>query len=348
MKEFQAKMQIINNLIILLLTSLFIGFSSGTHEMGPPAGEADQVGVAFYNVENFFDTIDSKLDDDEFLPSSLRKWNTYKYYKKLNNFFKAVSMCNNGMEPPAITGLCEIENANVLEDICTKSLLKYDNYSFIISEGLDERGISTAMLYRPDVLTLLNYESWIPPGIHSDSMKTRALLYGSFRFRSDTLHVVICHWPSRRGGTLSSEKRRIKVATFLKNKLDSLPVYSKILIMGDFNDEPNSLSLKIITKAVHDDKTGNEFVNVSKSESGSYKYQGTWYLFDQILISDELLNTKKGLKYRKESYKVIRNKFLLTSDLKYKGQRPASNWWGYKYQGAFSDHLPVVAILDAN
>jgi len=348
MKEFQEKMQIINNTILLLLGSLFIGLSSGTHEMRPPTGESDHIGVAFYNVENFFDTIDSELNDDEFLPSSTRKWNTYKYYKKLNSFFKAISMCNNGMEPPAITGLCEIENENVLKDICSKSLLKYDNYSYLISEGLDERGISTALLYRPGVITLLHSESWIPPGIHSECMHTRALLYGCFRFRSDTLHVVICHWPSRRGGALSSEKRRIKVARFLKSRLDSLPGYSKILIMGDFNDEPNSLSLKIITKADPAEKKVNEFVNVSKSESGSYKYHGTWYLFDQILISDELLNSKSGLKYRKDSYKVITNKFLLTDDLKYKGQRPASSWWGYKYQGAFSDHLPVVAILDAN
>ncbi|MDZ7738587.1 MAG: endonuclease [Bacteroidales bacterium] len=306
--------------------------------------------LMFYNLENLFDTLDSKLDDDEFLPSAARRWNTYKYYRKLNNIFKVVALCNEDMVTPDLIGLCEVENKAVLEDLCRRTYLYRDNYGYLISEGKDQRGISTALLYKKDRLGLISTESWSPLRGDGTYMFTRAVLYSSFHYAGDTLHIMVCHWPSRRGGAIASEYKRKALASFIKRKVDSIGIDKKLIIMGDLNDEPYSESVNKVLAAVseEDSTKGLQLVNVSstgKDSKGSYKYQGTWYLFDQFILSSSLFDAPRGLYYRNNSFRIVNDDALSTEDTSYKGVRPYSTWWGYSYSGGFSDHYPVTIKL---
>lgn len=312
--------------------------------------QGDALRLMFYNVENFFDTLDSELDDDEFLPLSPRKWNSYKYYRKLDNISRVIMLCSNDMELPDLLGLCEVENAGVLRALCRKTNFSCEDYAYLISAGNDERGINTALLYKKDKLNLLRTESWQPLDQDKKLLNTRAILYSSFIYGHDTLDVVVCHWPSRRGGVISSDSRRELVASFLRDKIDSIGTDRKMIIMGDLNDEPSSESVSSVLGAVirTDNEGGAELINIAADGrlwKGTYKYRGTWYHFDQIIISGSLLETDSGLCYERGSFRIINNKALLADDETYRGVRPYSTWWGYDYAGGFSDHLPVIAGL---
>ncbi|MDT8401062.1 MAG: endonuclease/exonuclease/phosphatase family protein [Bacteroidales bacterium] len=315
-----------------------------------PDSQRDALQVMFYNVENLFDTLDSSLDDDEFLPGSPRKWDSYKYYRKLNNIFKVIMLCSNDMEAPDLVGLCEVESPGVLGDLCEKTYLSREAYGYVISTGRDERGINTALLYRKEKLDLLSTESWCPVSADETLLNTRAFLYTRFKYDNDTIDVIVCHWPSRRGGTIPSEIRRKAVASYLRAKIDSIGNDRKIIIMGDLNDEPTSESVCEVldAKLKINNKRSDYLVNTvldGNSWPGTYKYQGTWYHFDQIIISGVLLESDSGLYYRRNSFRVINSGVLLTDDTSYRGLRPFSTWWGYDYTGGFSDHLPVTAGL---
>lgn len=349
-KNKRVKMPKINKLLLLLILGAMVFLAANDFNRATQGRTTDGLNIMFYNVENFFDTLNSDLDDDEFLPVSPRRWNSYKYYRKLNNVFKVLVLCGNDMAPPDIIGLCEVENENVLKDLCEKTFLARDNYDYMISKGRDGRGINTALLFRKDRLSLLSVASWRPLADDGTRMITRAILYSRMKYRSDTLDVMVCHWPSRRGGAIESEGRRKLVASYLKEKVDSLGARRKVIIMGDFNDEPASASLHEVMRAVPPGVQEKNAVLINPGaglnySKGSYKYQGTWYLFDQVLLSPSLYRSESGLDYRKGSFRIVDNNALLTEDASFKGLRPYSTWWGYNYTGGFSDHLPVTVQL---
>lgn len=337
----------------LLLPVFLIGIiilPGSVLKTGSQAGGENDLDIMFYNVENFFDTIDSDLDDDEFLPLSPRKWDSYKYYSKLNNVYKVILLCGRDMSSPDIIGLCEVENEKVLEDLCKKTYLYRDGYDYLISAGMDERGINTALLFKRDILQLISSASWYPVNEDGTYMVTRAVLYSRLKYGDDTLDIIVCHWPSRRGGAIESENRRKSVASFIKEKVDSLGIDRNIIIMGDLNDEPGSDSVYNVLKAVYEgeERNNDDLVNTGstyKNGEGSYKYQGSWYLFDQIVLSSSLYRSEDGLYYEKQSYRIVNREVLLTEDTSYRGLRPYSTWWGYRYTGGFSDHLPVTIRL---
>lgn len=350
MRNNLVKMLKINKLLLPLILIVVIIFTANEFNTGSQAGQNNGLNIMFYNVENFFDTLNSDLDDDEFLPVSPRRWNSYKYYRKLNNVFKVIVLCGNDMSSPDIIGLCEVENENVLKDLCEKTFLARDNYAYVISKGRDGRGINTGLLFKKDRVSLLSAASWCPVNHDGTLMITRAILYSCIKYRRDTLDVMVCHWPSRRGGAIESESRRKLVASFLKEKVDSLGPGRKIIIMGDFNDEPGSVSLHEVMKAVQPGEQENNSVLINTGSGpdngkGSYKYQGIWYLFDQVLLSPSLYSSESGLHYRKESFRIVDDDALLTEDASFKGSRPYSTWWGFSYAGGFSDHLPVTISL---
>ncbi len=342
-------MLIINRYIHILVLpaivfTVLITGGNGYHNTG------EKTDIMFYNVENLFDTIDSDLDDDEFLPYAERNWNTWKYFRKLNNIFKVLALGGTDMKCPDIIGLCEIENESVLNDLCTFTGLSRDEYDFVASGGNDTRGIKTALLYNKKTSRLLHSESWEPVTEKGTYLITRAVLYAALSTGTDTLHIIACHLPSRRGGVLESDKRRKEVASFIKMKIDSLGPRKKIVIMGDMNDEPQSVSVSTILSAVQSDKASlnDLLINVSKAGNsipGTYKYRGTWYLFDQFIISGSMLQAEKGICYLKDSYRIIDNPSILKEDLSYKGYYPAGTWRGYRYAGGFSDHLPVAISI---
>jgi len=339
-----------NKLIIIVIFLGVVIFPYSDFQPGSQSRNMKTLDIMFYNVENLFDTLDSELDDDEFLPQSQRRWNSFKYYRKLNNVFKVIALCSSDMSTPDFIGLCEIENHNVLDDLCKRTHLYQDKYGYVISEGKDERGINTALLFKEDILRLISSTSWCPIDEDGTHMETRAILHSSFAYGVDTLDIIVCHWPSRRGGAIESANRRRKVAYFLKSKIDSLGKDSKIIIMGDLNDEPDSDSVYKVLQAKEAGMEGSNNILVNTGSGymnavRSYKFQGTWYMFDQMILSTSLYQSERGLYYEKQSFRIVDEDVLLTEDNSYKGFRPYATWWGYEYTGGFSDHLPVTIRL---
>jgi endonuclease/exonuclease/phosphatase family metal-dependent hydrolase len=308
--------------------------------------------VVFYNAENFFDTRnDSLTDDDEFTPEGARHWNYPKYKSKINNLYKTFIALGN-WSPPALIGLCEVENRQVLTDLVNNSPLSKFNYSVIHSNSPDKRGIDVAILYDSERVKILKSRYF---GITREGLFTRDILYCMARMGKDTCHFLINHWPSRSGGQLETEPLRLAAASCLREIADSLFIsYSqpKIIIMGDFNDEPHdaSLFLQLQAKTDTSNASSDYLYNLSfapeKSKiKGTVKFRGEWTLFDQIIVSGSLLVSGKGMYVEPPGYHIFGESFLLVPDEQYNGLKPFRTYNGYIYQGGFSDHLAVYIDL---
>ncbi|MDA3954456.1 MAG: hypothetical protein PF485_12480 [Bacteroidales bacterium] len=340
-----------NFLITILLTIIV--------HSGQSQNQHDSYKIMFYNVENLFDTFDDSLiNDEEFLPKGDRYWNTYKYYSKLNNIYKVIVAVGE-WNSPAIIGICEIENKKVISDLVNNTPLVKFEYKIIHEESPDHRGIDVALLYRDKLFTPLKYKAIpinFPGNIES---RTRDILYVKGVVKNtDTLDVFVNHWPSRWGGQLESEDRRIYVASVLKAKVDSIfksNPKSNIVIMGDFNDYPENKSIKNILDAKQEFSqiTGNALYNLSSTISktnniGTYKYQGEWGILDQFIISGNLLNKRNKMFTSIDDIHIFSPDFLLETDKAFFGYKPNRTFVGYKYNGGYSDHLPTYLILNFN
>ena len=315
---------------------------------------SDSIRVMFYNVENLFDTIDDTIvDDNEFLPSGLRNWTLKRYYNKLNSVFKTIAGAGS-WSPPEIIGLAEIENEGVLKDLLEKTYLAKYNYGVIHEDSPDLRGIDVCLLYRKDIVQIINQNSWIPENYHNGDFLSRSVLYAKCLVKEDTVHFIVNHWPSRIGGELNKGDLRLDIARMVKEKSDSILEESggkaKIIIMGDFNCEWDDEEIQILTGSGIDiSKSGLNLVNLSEQTAkdgvGTYKYQGKWELLDQIIVSEYLVYCKSGYYTNRELFRVFSDNFLLRIDLKYPGKTPFSTFLGHSYLGGYSDHLPVILSL---
>ncbi len=310
---------------------------------------AEEFRIGFYNVENLFDTIDNKDKfDEEFTPQSKKKWNTERYYKKLNDLAKIVD----AIEYPAILGLCEVENKLVLEDFIGETSLRDHRYTFVHFESPDARGIDVALLYQRKLFTVLNKEKItidFPKSIVGDKpYSTRDILHveGIFNNR-DTLHLYVNHFPSRRGGLEESEPKRIYVAQQLRKSVDQ--VFSNnnnanIIIMGDFNDETNNNSIMktLNAKPVLHNIAFTDLVNCSAGADaegkGTYNYRGNWNMLDQMIVSGNLFN--KESKIQTGEFGMFQEEWMMFKSDKY-GWTPNRTYGGPNYYGGYSDHLPV-------
>jgi len=308
------------------------------------------VRLMFYNVENLFDINNDTLkDDDDFLPGGLMRWNFARYRKKINSLYKTIVAAGE-WNPPAVVAFCEVENRKVLEDLIYGTYLSKYNYRIIHEESPDQRGIDVCLIFRKDCAGLLDYRYWIPSGINSEDFTSRSILYTKLVISTDTVHLIVNHWPSRRGGVLAGEGLRIKIAAMIREKADSIlkrsPTGARIIILGDFNSTPDDREMKSL---VAPSDSGIFLVNLSENLSaegiGTYRYMGTWEMIDQVIVSDRLLTCNKGLYTDAKMLSVFRPDFLLKKDPKYPGYSPLSTYRGYRYQGGFSDHLPVLIDL---
>lgn len=318
----------------------------------------EQYRIVSYNVENLFDyKNDSTTNDDEFTPQGQRAWNYEKYQKKLSRISKVIAAIGEG-QPPFAIGLCEIENEKVLTDLTRYSPLKMLNYQFVHFESPDRRGIDTGLLYQRTLFRPFHSEPIAVLFKNYPNSTTRDILYVAGLFcGTDTLHIFVCHFPSRLGGELQSESKRCDAATTLKAKTDSISTSSpnaKIVIMGDFNDYPNNKSMSEILKA-RMPKEGeiipSELYNLTKRldenpNIGTHKHQAEWGILDQIIVSGALLVTENGLSTTPISAKIFSADFLLENDEKYLNKKPFRTYVGFKYNDGFSDHLPI--FLDLN
>jgi len=308
------------------------------------------VRLMFYNVENLFDIYDDTLkDDNDFLPGGLMRWNLTRYNKKINSLYKTIVAAGE-WNPPAVVAFCEVENKKVLEDLVYGTYLSKYNYRIIHEESPDQRGIDVCLIFRKDCTDIINYRYWIPSGIKSEDFTSRSILYTKLVIGRDTVHLIVNHWPSRRGGVLAGEDLRMKIAAMIREKADSIIERSskgaKIIILGDFNSTPDDQEMKSL---IAPSESGTFLVNLSErlavNGQGTYRYMGIWEMIDQVIVSNNLLNCKKGLYTEVNLIRIFKPEFLLCKDPKYPGFTPLSTYRGYRYQGGYSDHLPVLLDL---
>ncbi len=296
--------------------------------------------LAFYNVENLFDTKDDpKTHDNEFLPNGKKRWNNKKYQEKLSHIYKTLMQVK-GLKKLSIIGLAEIENRKVLNELLYKTPLYREKYKIIHQDSPDERGIDVALLYREEEFKVINHQ-FIRVFFEDDKRdKTRDILYAKgIIFDRDTLHVYVNHWPSRYGGYMKTKGKRERAATILAQHMDSIYHVNPnalCVAVGDFNDKPKDSSIKTLLK-----ETKNVYLyNLLRDrKDGTVKYRSHWNLFDQILVSRNLTNKNHHIQVQNAS--IGKFPFLMEKDYRNGGNKPFRTYLGYKYNGGYSDHLPV-------
>ena len=316
----------------------------------------DSFRLAFYNVENLFDTIDSPNTlDSEYMPNSSLKWQTQRYFAKQKNIARVVE----AMNFPAIMGMAEVENRRVLEDLIAQPALASKNYGIVHFESPDERGIDVAMIYRKSEFEVKKQKTH---GIKFPNIddKTRDILEvsGLLMGHPDKvgrggieLTVFVNHFPSRRGGAEESEPNRIYVASVLRKAVDSLfqkNPNARIVIMGDFNDEPNNNSLtKTLGAAEWQRETAKDVPSaalynlgaaIQRRGEGTEYYRG-WDVLDQIIVSGTFLDARSKATTKDEET-VFNPDFIIFKD-KAGNRLPNRTYTGPIYRGGFSDHFPV-------
>lgn len=312
--------------------------------------------IAFYNIENLFDTIDdSTINDEEFLPDGANRWNSKKYNEKIKNISEVIAQIGNEYISggPAIIGLSEIENRSVLIDLINSPALKASGYDIVHFDGPDRRGVDVALLYQTKHFKVTgSYSARLTiPG--KDDFFSRDQLVVSGLFDGEPLHLIVNHWPSRRGGEKRSAPLRNAAATLSKNLADSLIVLepnAKIIIMGDLNDNPNDASLIKYLKAKPDTAglTYGQLFNPMykmfvKDGIGSLAYRDNWSLFDQMIISAPLVIGDRST-YKFLKIKVYNKPFLTQKEGAFAGY-PFRSFVGNNYMGGYSDHFPVYMFL---
>ncbi len=315
--------------------------------------------IGFYNLENLFDTVNDVEKNDEASPIMELKGDKEKVYKdKLEKLSDVISQlgADKAKTSPALLGVVEIENKKVLEDLIATDNLKKKRYGIIHFDSPDKRGIDVALLYQKRYFKPIHFETF-DPNIYSNNKKvyTRDILWVSGYLDDELVHVIVNHWPSRRGGEARSRPLREKAAykvTQIIEKIKENDQNPKVLIMGDFNDDPINSSFKKVLKAkakkknVAKNDIYNPYENMFRRGFNTLGYRDNINLFDQILITSPLLNKdKKDFSSFKMFKSGIFNKQFLTQKKgRYKGYPFRSFSWG-KYTGGYSDHYPVYMYL---
>ena len=315
----------------------------------------DYIRLMFYNVENFFDTMkDPSTNDRDFTPEGSMRWTPSRYLEKRNNIFRVTANVGE-WDPPALVGLCEIENRGVLNDLVKNTPLVKHPYSIIHKESPDPRGIDVGLLYRSDYLTCIGRQ-FIRVRFSDNRKRTRDILYATLcTALGDTLHVFVNHWPSRSGGVRQSEPGRILAASLVRQKVDSIFTHNSlanIVVTGDLNDSPLDKSLTVGLRALNDTSTAkpSALFNLSaykmKESTGTIKYQGRWAIYDQMIVSGGLL--RGSLRTEVDRCHIFRADYLFEPDNRYHGVKPFRTYIGLRYNKGFSDHLPVYLDIHIN
>ena len=316
-------------------------------------------GVGFYNQENLFDTChDEGKRDYDFLPTGSYKWNAMKYNHKLNNMSRALADMGTDVLPNigcAIIGLAEVENSKALDDLIAQPALSARNYQYVHIEGPDRRGIDCALLYNPSLFSVKNTRlvPYVQKLKKDSAFYTRGFLTVSGTLADENVAVIVCHLPSRFSESFYRELGAKQVKAIKDSLLNDDP-NCKVFVMGDMNDDPIDKSMAGILKGKANIKDVNEgdmynpWYNILVKEGvGTLLYQGSWNLFDQILLTPNLLNKddKKdfsSLKFWKNQ--IFKRDYLFQTEGKYKGS-PKRTTAGGVWLDGYSDHLPVVVYL---
>ena len=338
--------------------------------------------IGFYNFENYYDTTNQmNVADEEFLPNSSKGYNSIRYNNKSAHLALVIAGIGkiNNAKGISLLGIAEIENKMVLKKLAEDPMIKKYNYQFIHFDSKDTRGIDVALMYQPAHFKPYQYRSYsLTDANHFTTYATRDILYVQGELDKTWVHILVNHWPSRRGGENASAEKRIWAATVCKRIMDSIESRdpeAKIIVMGDFNDNPNNKSLKHL-------KMYNPFLKLFNRGMGSMAYRDSWSLFDQILLNTNwsMEQEKQGGRSKKAPDTshlqpavaklnnqhpvnrqpssdarfdliycksiIYRSAALTQQDGKYQGY-PKRTWNGDQFNGGYSDHYPAVIIFKA-
>jgi predicted extracellular nuclease len=315
------------------------------------AQNSNTISIAFYNCENYFDTInDPAVKDEEFLPGAELHWDSKRYELKKQHIARVIASINKSGAD--IIGLCEIENKLVLDELIKDPQIVNQDYQIVHYNSADERGIDVALLYKKSAMKLLSSKSYRINFPFDVNLKTRDILVVNAEFNNgQQAFIAVNHFPSRRLGTEESEIKRIYVAETERKILDSAFTANKknnpvLIAVGDFNDEPENKSLKTL-EASKVMPLVNTFTALKEKQEGTHYYKGEWSMFDQIFVSKNAMD-KKAIKatYKTNSATIHKPEFLLEQKQgKYFGS-PLRTYAGPRYFGGYSDHVPVYILME--
>jgi predicted extracellular nuclease len=315
--------------------------------------------IAFYNLENLFDTINDTSINDEASPMMELKSNRSKvYWDKIDKLASTIAQIglDKANTSPAIIGVSEVENLGVIEDLVKNKHLVKNNYGIIHYDSPDKRGIDVALLYQKKYFKPIYHEAF-NPNIYKNNFKvyTRDQLLVSGYLDDELIHVIVNHWPSRSGGEAKSRPLREKAAyqnTKIIDQIRENDPNAKILILGDFNDDPINSSFKNILKTKRKKKNVgkndiyNPYEDLFIRGFNTLVYRDNLNLFDMILISSPLLD--RGVKdfsnYKMFQAMIFNKRFLNDKKGKFKGY-PFRSFSNGGYTGGYSDHYPVYMYL---
>ena len=312
--------------------------------------------VGFYNCENFYDTInDPKTSDEDFTPGSQMHYGTAVYSDKVSRLAEVLSQMGKDITPDGLSmfGLAEIENEKVLQDLIAQPVFKGRNYQIVHYDSPDERGVDVGFIYNPKYFKVLSsYPLNVPLTIDGKPHPTRDILWVLGIYDGDTVNVFVNHWPSRRGGEDASAASRALAAGIAKKAIDEKMrenPNAKIILMGDLNDDPTSPSVAKVLGAKGDkEKVGkgemyNPWVKYFKNGDGTLVFDGSWNLFDQIMVSYAFLDQKQTGYFFSKAI-IFKKEFMLQQMGSHKGY-PLRTYDGNEYQYGYSDHLPTFIVL---
>jgi len=340
--------------VFFLVASLpiFLWLNGGVNYNFQPECKKDFL-VVSYNIENLMDTIDEPLKlDDEFIPSSDKNWNTERYFKKLNDIADIINDIDT-VHSPDLIALIEVENKNVVQDLISTKYLKDKNYKICHRETSDPRGIDVALLYNPNTFEFISDEQIPILDSAGEPYNTREIYLVKGIVGKDTLYVFVNHWKSRSGGVSETEFKRIQAAETLFNKIQNVKNNNQranIICLGDFNDTPFDISINKILNASNDSifDTEDELFNLSayvaKQKLGTYHFRNDWFMLDNIIVSQNMLNKKNSI-YAKTNLMVYssdkNNYYHSKADI----YVPNRTYGGKNYYGGVSDHFPVYCYF---
>ncbi len=313
--------------------------------------------ISFYNLENFYDTVNNpSVNDEEFLPTGPRNYNTAIYMDKISKLATVISEIGTEINPdgPAILGVAEVENDTVLNDLVHNKLIEKRGYKIVHYDSKDVRGVDVGLLYNPKYFTVEASDKLFVqlPGGSKDSYFTRDVLWVKGKLDGETIHIYVNHWPSRVGGEVRSAPARAAAAMVCKRHMDSIAKADgnqKVVIMGDLNDDPISPSVAKVLNAKEkkeDVRQGglyNPWIELYKKGYGTLAYQDAWGLFDQIMISFPWLNKDQdGLFFYQQH--IFFKEYMVENKGRYKGY-PMRTWDGNFYRGGYSDHFPTYIVF---
>jgi hypothetical protein len=337
--------------LLLLITFLYFKISNAQSQQYKPAV------IAFYNLENFFDTINNpNVNDEDFLPEGVKNYNSKVYQTKVLRLATVISQIGTDINPDgfAFIGVAEVENDTVLNDLIHHPLLRDRNYGVVHYDSRDIRGVDVAFLYNPKYFTVLNSKKLfvpLPEGAKT-SAYTRDVLWVKGILNGDTVYVFVNHWPSRVGGEQRSAPGRFAAAQVNRNFIDSIEKYkpgAKIIVMGDLNDDPINESITKVLGAkgkMAEVKPGglyNPWMELYKKGIGTLAYQDAWGLFDQIIISYAWLDKNQPGYFFYQPH-IFNKEFMIENTGRYKGY-PMRTWDGNVFRGGYSDHFPTYIVL---